>query len=58
MQRRHQKIIKEPAVTIARPERFEQEKAAVRRLAKLVGYVSAELCNVSQEVYVITYTPL
>src|SRR5258708_11060105 len=41
VQRRHQKIIEEAPVTIAKPERFEgMEKAAVR-LAKLVGYVSA-----------------
>ncbi|KAI9281434.1 acetyl-CoA carboxylase [Umbelopsis sp. AD052] len=41
VQRRHQKIIEEAPVTIAKPDRFEaMEKAAVR-LAKLVGYVSA-----------------
>lgn len=41
VQRRHQKIIEEAPVTIAKPETFEaMEKAAVR-LAKLVGYVSA-----------------
>ncbi|KAF3906458.1 hypothetical protein ABW20_dc0105957 [Dactylellina cionopaga] len=41
VQRRHQKIIEEAPVTIARPETFaEMEKAAVR-LGKLVGYVSA-----------------
>ncbi|KAF9904003.1 acetyl-coenzyme-A carboxylase [Linnemannia zychae] len=41
VQRRHQKIIEEAPVTIAKPDTFEaMEKAAVR-LAKLVGYVSA-----------------
>lgn len=41
VQRRHQKIIEEAPVTVAKPETFhEMEKAAVR-LGKLVGYVSA-----------------
>ena len=41
VQRRHQKIIEEAPVTIARPQTFQaMEKAAVR-LGKLVGYVSA-----------------
>src|SRR5271156_1099385 len=41
VQRRHQKIIEEAPVTIARQETFTaMEKAAVR-LGKLVGYVSA-----------------
>ena len=41
VQRRHQKIIEEAPVTIARPETFQaMEKAAVR-LGRLVGYVSA-----------------
>ncbi|CAG8469460.1 4231_t:CDS:2 [Paraglomus brasilianum] len=41
VQRRHQKIIEEAPVTVAKPDTFEaMEKAAVR-LAKLVGYVSA-----------------
>lgn len=41
VQRRHQKIIEEAPVTIAKKETFtEMEKAAVR-LGKLVGYVSA-----------------
>lgn len=41
VQRRHQKIIEEAPVTIARPETFAaMEKAAVR-LGQLVGYVSA-----------------
>ena len=41
VQRRHQKIIEEAPVTIARNDTFgEMEKAAVR-LGKLVGYVSA-----------------
>ena len=40
VQRRHQKIIEEAPVTIAKQETFEaMEKAAVR-LTKLVGYVS------------------
>ena len=41
VQRRHQKIIEEAPVTIAKPATFHaMEKAAVR-LGKLVGYVSA-----------------
>ncbi|MBE3050141.1 hypothetical protein IMZ48_48120, partial [Candidatus Bathyarchaeota archaeon] len=41
VQRRHQKIIEEAPVTIAKPETFHaMEKAAVR-LGALVGYVSA-----------------
>lgn len=41
VQRRHQKIIEEAPVTIAKPDTFaEMEKAAIR-LGKLVGYVSA-----------------
>ena len=41
VQRRHQKIIEEAPVTIARPQTFQaMEKAAVR-LGRLVGYVSA-----------------
>jgi len=41
VQRRHQKIIEEAPVTIARQETFQaMEKAAVR-LGRLVGYVSA-----------------
>ncbi|EJD07272.1 acetyl CoA carboxylase [Fomitiporia mediterranea MF3/22] len=41
VQRRHQKIIEEAPVTIAKEQTFgEMERAAVR-LAKLVGYVSA-----------------
>lgn len=41
VQRRHQKIIEEAPVTIAKQDTFsEMEKAAVR-LGKLVGYVSA-----------------
>ncbi|KAI0339517.1 hypothetical protein BDW22DRAFT_1361595 [Trametopsis cervina] len=41
VQRRHQKIIEEAPVTIAKEDTFtEMERAAVR-LAKLVGYVSA-----------------
>ncbi|MBW0484104.1 hypothetical protein O181_023819 [Austropuccinia psidii MF-1] len=41
VQRRHQKIIEEAPVTIARSETFEQMEKAAVRLAKLVGYVSA-----------------
>lgn len=41
VQRRHQKIIEEAPVTIAKPQRFEEMEKAAVRLAKLVGYVSA-----------------
>ncbi|KAF8329498.1 acetyl CoA carboxylase [Cantharellus anzutake] len=41
VQRRHQKIIEEAPVTIAKPHRFEEMEKAAVRLAKLVGYVSA-----------------
>lgn len=41
VQRRHQKIIEEAPVTIAKEETFEQMERAAVRLAKLVGYVSA-----------------
>ncbi|KAJ1656041.1 acetyl-coenzyme-A carboxylase [Dispira simplex] len=41
VQRRHQKIIEEAPVTIAKPDTFEQMEKAAVRLAKLVGYVSA-----------------
>ncbi|EFI27362.1 acetyl CoA carboxylase [Coprinopsis cinerea okayama7 len=41
VQRRHQKIIEEAPVTIAKPETFEQMERAAVRLSKLVGYVSA-----------------
>lgn len=41
VQRRHQKIIEEAPVTIARQEKFEEMEKAAVRLAKLVGYVSA-----------------
>ncbi|GJJ11159.1 hypothetical protein Clacol_005391 [Clathrus columnatus] len=41
VQRRHQKIIEEAPVTIAKRERFEEMERAAVRLAKLVGYVSA-----------------
>ncbi|KAI9477730.1 MAG: acetyl-CoA carboxylase [Benjaminiella poitrasii] len=41
VQRRHQKIIEEAPVTIAKPDLFEQMEKAAVRLAKLVGYVSA-----------------
>ncbi|CAG8532450.1 333_t:CDS:2 [Funneliformis mosseae] len=41
VQRRHQKIIEEAPVTIAKQETFEAMERAAVRLAKLVGYVSA-----------------
>lgn len=41
VQRRHQKIIEEAPVTIAKPDTFEDMERAAVRLAKLVGYVSA-----------------
>ncbi|KZP16603.1 acetyl CoA carboxylase [Athelia psychrophila] len=41
VQRRHQKIIEEAPVTIAKEETFAQMERAAVRLAKLVGYVSA-----------------
>ena len=41
VQRRHQKIIEEAPVTIAKSERFGQMEKAAVRLVKLVGYVSA-----------------
>ena len=41
VQRRHQKIIEEAPVTIAKGDTFEQMERAAVRLSKLVGYVSA-----------------
>ncbi|THH28004.1 hypothetical protein EUX98_g6181 [Antrodiella citrinella] len=41
VQRRHQKIIEEAPVTIAKQDTFEEMERAAVRLAKLVGYVSA-----------------
>ncbi|KAH6919057.1 acetyl CoA carboxylase [Coprinopsis sp. MPI-PUGE-AT-0042] len=41
VQRRHQKIIEEAPVTIAKPDTFEKMERAAVRLAKLAGYVSA-----------------
>ncbi|EMD38813.1 hypothetical protein CERSUDRAFT_112545 [Gelatoporia subvermispora B] len=41
VQRRHQKIIEEAPVTIAKQDIFEEMERAAVRLAKLVGYVSA-----------------
>lgn len=41
VQRRHQKIIEEAPVTIAKPETFSAMEQAAVRLGKLVGYVSA-----------------
>lgn len=41
VQRRHQKIIEEAPVTIAKPDVFDHMAKSAVRLAKLVGYVSA-----------------
>ncbi|KAI0684026.1 acetyl-CoA carboxylase [Cytidiella melzeri] len=41
VQRRHQKIIEEAPVTIAKEDTFSEMERAAVRLAKLVGYVSA-----------------
>jgi acetyl-CoA carboxylase/biotin carboxylase 1 len=41
VQRRHQKIIEEAPVTIAKPDTFKNMEAAAVRLGELVGYVSA-----------------
>ena len=41
VQRRHQKIIEEAPVTIAKQDTFSEMERAAVRLAKLVGYVSA-----------------
>ena len=41
VQRRHQKIIEEAPVTIAKPDTFKMMEDAAVRLGKLVGYVSA-----------------
>ncbi|KAI5281935.1 acetyl-coenzyme-A carboxylase, partial [Ascosphaera aggregata] len=41
VQRRHQKIIEEAPVTIAKPDTFSAMEQAAVRLGKLVGYVSA-----------------
>ncbi|KAI1631099.1 acetyl-CoA carboxylase [Biscogniauxia mediterranea] len=41
VQRRHQKIIEEAPVTIAKPSTFKGMEAAAVRLGRLVGYVSA-----------------
>ncbi|KAJ2067769.1 acetyl-coenzyme-A carboxylase, partial [Coemansia sp. S2] len=41
VQRRHQKIIEEAPVSIAKHETFERMEKAAVRLARLVGYVSA-----------------
>ncbi|KAI8874091.1 hypothetical protein GQ42DRAFT_160031 [Ramicandelaber brevisporus] len=41
VQRRHQKIIEEAPVTIAKRDTFENMEKAAVRLAKLIGYVSA-----------------
>jgi acetyl-CoA carboxylase/biotin carboxylase 1 len=41
VQRRHQKIIEEAPVTVARPETFQAMERAAVQLGRLVGYVSA-----------------
>ncbi|KAJ2907251.1 hypothetical protein MKZ38_006545 [Zalerion maritima] len=41
VQRRHQKIIEEAPVTIAKPDTFKAMENAAVRLGRLVGYVSA-----------------
>lgn len=41
VQRRHQKVIEEAPVTIAKPDTFREMEAAAVRLGQLVGYVSA-----------------
>jgi acetyl-CoA carboxylase / biotin carboxylase 1 len=41
VQRRHQKIIEEAPVTIAKPDTFRKMEEAAVRLGRLVGYVSA-----------------
>lgn len=41
VQRRHQKIIEEAPVTVAKPEIFQAMERAAVRLGRLVGYVSA-----------------
>ena len=41
VQRRHQKIIEEAPVTIAKPDTFQAMERAAVSLGKLVGYVSA-----------------
>lgn len=41
VQRRHQKIIEEAPVTVAKEDTFEKMERAAVRLSKLVGYVSA-----------------
>ena len=41
VQRRHQKIIEEAPVTIAKPQTFSAMEQAAVRLGRLVGYVSA-----------------
>jgi len=58
VQRRHQKIIEEAPVTIAKEDTFEQMERAAVRLAKLVGYVSAgtvecELSSLSSMKYML-----
>ena len=61
VQRRHQKIIEEAPVTIAKEDTFEKMERAAVRLAKLVGYVSAGTveceCSVSMAKMVVKFTP-
>ena len=47
VQRRHQKIIEEAPVTVAKADTFEKMEQSAVRLAKLVGYVSAGTVEVS-----------
>lgn len=57
VQRRHQKIIEEAPVTIAKEETFEKMEKAAVRLSKLVGYVSAGTveCEFSAQVYRVEF---
>src|SRR6267154_2383558 len=52
VQRRHQKIIEEAPVTIAKEDTFEKMERAAVRLAKLVGYVSAGTVECEHSVYI------
>jgi len=58
VQRRHQKIIEEAPVTIARSERFGQMEKAAVRLARLVGYVSAGTVECESGSFIIAYSPI
>lgn len=58
VQRRHQKIIEEAPVTIAKEDTFEKMERAAVRLSKLVGYVSAGTveCTFLNEVFDLMHT--